>query len=199
MKMDLRWLGHAGFMLKGKKTVYIDPYKSLESEPADIILVTHSHFDHCSPEDIGRLRTKDTVVIAPGDCQIEGKRTLSPGQSINIGDIAITAVPAYNPTKKFHPKANNWVGYVVKMEGTTVYHAGDTDVIPEMADLGPIGYALLPVGGTYTMTAEEAARAVQMIKPKIAIPMHYGSVVGSSADAEKFKRLCKCDVRIGKI
>ena len=107
----------------------------------------------------------------------------------------IETVPAYNPAKQFHPKINEWLGYIVEINGTRIYHAGDTDLIPEMNNI-KADMAFLPVGGTYTMGAEEAAKAANTIKPKIAVPMHYGSIVGSKSDAERFKGLCECDVRI---
>jgi L-ascorbate metabolism protein UlaG (beta-lactamase superfamily) len=196
--MELKWLGHASFMLKGSKIIYIDPFKLAAGVAADIILITHSHFDHCSPDDVKKIIKPGTIVIGPADCALATQHLL-PGASKKLGSVEVTAVPAYNTNKRFHQKSSNWVGYVVRMDGVSVYHAGDTDFIPEMAQLKDIDYALLPIGGTYTMTAEEAAKAADIIKPKVAFPMHYGSIVGSSADAELFKRLCHCTVAIGKI
>ncbi len=193
--MKIEWLGHAGFMIYGKKIVFIDPFKAESSEKADIILVTHPHFDHFSIDDIKKLAKMDTVIIAPAECKdkiVSGKfhfkefKSISPGHSLAIYGISITAVPAYNVNKHFHKKTDNWVGYLVNFEGKLFYHAGDTDFIPEMVSI-KADIALVPVGGTYTMNAREAAQAVAIFKPKIAIPMHYGSVVGSPDDADVFK------------
>jgi L-ascorbate metabolism protein UlaG (beta-lactamase superfamily) len=187
---NITWLGHASFMLKGEKTVYIDPFKIQAGQPADIILITHGHYDHCSAEDVRKITKKDTVIIGPPDCAC-ATRHLSPGEKLSIGPIVIEAVPAYNLKKDFHPKFNHWVGYIVTIGGKRIYHAGDTDFIPEMRDFKDIDIALLPVGGTYTMTAEEAADAANSFKPKIAVPMHYGKIVGSRSDADMFRQLFK--------
>jgi L-ascorbate metabolism protein UlaG (beta-lactamase superfamily) len=147
-----------------------------------------------SPEDINRVRKPDTVVIAPPDCVEklgQGARAIHPGETITVEGVTVEAVPAYNTNKDFHPPANRWVGYVVTVGGMRIYHAGDTDFIPEMRNLRDIDVALLPVGGTYTMTAREAAEAANTIEPGVAVPFHYGSVVGSNSDAEKFQELCQ--------
>ena len=199
MLENITWLGHAGFKLKGEKIVYIDPFKIKDTEPADIIIVTHEHFDHLSPEDIRKIQTGKTIIVTTPDCysKVSGNiKTIRPGQTLNVDGIKIEAVPAYNSNKHFHPKANGWIGVIVTINGKRIYHAGDTDNIPEMANLKSIDVALLPVSGTYVMTAEEAADAANKIMPKVVVPMHYGSIVGTSADAEKFRRLCKCRVEI---
>jgi L-ascorbate metabolism protein UlaG (beta-lactamase superfamily) len=193
---NIRWLGHATFMITGEKTVYIDPYKMTERIPADIILITHSHFDHCSDGDIRRVQRPGTVIIAPAECPIAGKKTLLPGQKLNIDSVSVEAVPAYNTNKSFHPKSSKWVGYIITINGKRIYHAGDTDFIPEMVGMKDIDIALLPIGGTYTMNPEEAAKAAEAINPKIAIPMHYGTIVGNKSDAQRFKELCKCRVEL---
>lgn len=196
---NITWLGHAGFKIKGEKTVYIDPFKIRDSEPADIIIITHEHFDHLSPEDLKNIQTGNTVVVTTPDCysKVSGNvKTISPGRTLIVDGIKIEAVPAYNVNKKFHPKANGWIGVVVNINGKRIYHAGDTDDIPEMSGLKNIDIALLPVSGTYVMTAEEAADAANKIMPKIAVPMHYGAIVGTHVDAEKFKKLCRCKVEI---
>ena len=196
---NIKWLGHAGFKIKGDKTVYIDPFKINDKEPADIIIVTHEHFDHLSPEDIKKIQTGKTVIITTPDCysKVSGNvKTISPGKSIEVDGIKIEAVPAYNTNKHFHPKSNGWIGVIVTVNDKRIYHAGDTDNIPEMANLKNIDIALLPVSGTYVMTADEAADAANRIMPNVAVPMHYGAIVGTRADAEKFKRLCKCKVEI---
>jgi len=199
----LKWYGHASFSVESDKIIYIDPWKIPKSAPkADLILVTHSHFDHLSPGDINLLKKEGTVIICSADSvsQLSGDvRAISPGQELEVQGIKIKAVPAYNASKPFHPRQNKWSGYIVTVEGVSIYHAGDTDFIPEMKDLGKINIALLPVGGKYTMNAEEAAKAANVIKADISIPMHYGAgVVGDEEDAEKFKELCQGEVRILK-
>ena len=197
--IELTRTGHSGFLIENSKKIYIDPYKLKSWEKADLILITHSHYDHCSIEDLKKIVKDGTIVICSGDCcskfnHLDEKidlKVIEPGQEIKIEEIKVKAVPAYNINKKFHDKAEYWNGYIIEIEGKRVYHAGDTDLIPEMQELGKIDVALLPVSGTYTMNAEEAARAAFMIKPKITIPIHYGEVVGSREDAEKFKDICK--------
>jgi len=192
--ININWLGHAGFSIENK--IIIDPYKIIVPVKADIVLITHSHYDHCSLEDIEKVVKDNTVVIAPPDCVSTlskiGKinlKMITPGQVIDIGDIKIQAVPAYNINKEFHPKQNEWVGYLIKIKNKLVYHAGDTDLIPEMNNF-QVDIALLPVGGTYTMNAQEAAEAAKRIKAKYVIPMHYTKgIAGSEEDALKLKEL----------
>ncbi|MEK6820321.1 MAG: MBL fold metallo-hydrolase [Nanoarchaeota archaeon] len=198
--INLEWKGHSGFLINNEKTVYIDPYKlSAGAEKADIILITHGHYDHCSIEDLQRIVKDGTVVVCPADCQSKltklrekiNIKVIEVGGEMEIEGIRIRAVPSYNIRKEFHSRAEYWNGYIVDISGLRIYHAGDTDLIPEMSSMNRIDIALLPVGGTYTMTAEEAAKAAFMIKPKIAIPMHYGDVVGTREDAERFVELCE--------
>lgn len=194
MPENINWLGHASVKITGSKTIYIDPWRLRDTTPADIILVTHSHFDHYSREDIAKITKKGTVIIAPRDCAAQLKaREVKPGDTINIDGVIIKAVPAYNIGKQFHPKNNNWVGYLITMDDRTIYHSGDTDAIPEMEKL-KMDVAFLPIGGTYTMDAREAAEVANKINPGIAIPIHYDS----KKDAQKFKELCKCRVEILK-
>lgn len=192
--IDVQWLGHAGFMLKGKgKIVCIDPFQIHNvREKADILLITHEHYDHCSEEDIAKVMKPETTVVTVKDCvekinQMPCKEihVVSPGDRIKIDNILIQTIPAYNLEKTFHPRSKNWVGFVVDI-GKKVYHSGDSDFIPEMKDLKP-DIALLPVSGTYVMSAKEAVEAACAIRPKVAVPMHYGSIVGSKADAHLFK------------
>lgn len=197
--ITVTWLGHDTMKIKGDKVIYVDPFQLKGGEAADIVLITHEHYDHCSPEDVARIRKKDTVVIGTADVTAKYKgetKTIKAGDSVTVHGITIQAVPAYNTNKKFHPKASGWVGYVVNMNGKRVYHAGDTDRIPEMESLKDIDVALVPVSGTYVMTAEEAAEAVDRMKPKVAVPIHYGSIVGTKADAERFKNLVKAPTRV---
>jgi L-ascorbate metabolism protein UlaG (beta-lactamase superfamily) len=181
MKLSIKWLGHASFLIQvGGKIIYIDPYEGEYKEKADIILVTHSHHDHCDLSKINKVRRDDTVIIAPRECasKIGGNvETLKPEKERAVEGVTIKAVEAYNykrfrsPGNPFHPKGCG-VGYLLKAEGQTIYHAGDTDFIPEMRQLGHVDVALLPSGGTYTMDNLEAAEAAITINPKIAVPMH---------------------------
>lgn len=209
--VQITWLGHDSFIVKDGKTVIIDPFK-LRSSPgkADILLISHEHFDHLSLEDIKKVVGNDTTVVTIaaakkelGSVKVKEVKSVKPGDNVKIGDVSIEVVPAYNlnkfrePGRVFHPKDDGKVGFIIGMKGMRIYHAGDTDVIPEMKGLKP-DVALLPVSGTYVMTADEAAEAARMIQPKLAIPMHYGAIVGSEKDAEKFKQLAPCEVHILK-
>ena len=197
----LTWYKQSGFRfdLPDGKVLYIDPWEVPQSEPkADLILITHAHYDHFDTATINRLRTDKTIIVAPADVAEElgeGALAIAPGEEQEVMGSGIKAVPAYNIDKSFHPKKNNWVGYVIEIDGQKWYHAGDTDLIPEMEDLAP-QTALLPIGGTYTMDAKEAAEAAQKIQAQRAIPMHYGFVVGKPSDAEIFKQLSSVPVEI---
>jgi L-ascorbate metabolism protein UlaG (beta-lactamase superfamily) len=190
----LHWFGHASFRVRYKGTViYIDPWK-LPGEPQDaaLILVSHSHEDHYSPRDIAKARGYRTELLAAGDVvRREGRgQALVPGLTATVGSVRITATAAYNPAKRFHPKERNWLGFLIELGGRHIYYAGDTDWVDEMKNLPPLDVALLPIGGTYTMDAEEAARAVECLQPELALPYHWGDIVGARDDAEKFARLC---------
>ena len=206
--IELKWLGHSGFCMKNSRVIYIDPYNIKEnSAKADIILITHSHYDHCSVADMKKIIKDGTRIVITADCQSKITRfdtpirmeIISPGQERDFGGIKISTLPAYNTDKPFHPKEECWVGYLIKLDGVVIYHAGDTDVIPEMQKL--TGHkqkdkkfvALLPVGGRFTMTFEEAFEAAKLIKPSLAIPMHYGSITGREEDAQEFVELCKTE------
>jgi len=204
--IEIMWLGHSGFLIKNSKVIYIDPYNIKEqSKKADLILITHSHYDHCSVADMKKIIKEGTKIVITADCQSKITRfdvpvkieIVEPWRELSFGSVKISAVPAYNTDKSFHPKEEEWVGYLIKTDGVIIYHAGDTDVIPEMKKLtgykqqGKQVVALLPVGGRFTMTAEEAAEAAKTIKPNFAIPIHYGSVAGSEDDAKEFCELCK--------
>jgi L-ascorbate metabolism protein UlaG (beta-lactamase superfamily) len=205
--VKISWLGHDCFKIKNNKIIYIDPFNIKDEEKADLIFVTHEHYDHCSLKDIKKISTSKTIVVAPESCktQLSGMKTkfIKPGDKIVVDEIEVEAVPAYNinkfraPGEVFHPKEEEKVGYIINFSGVKIYHAGDTDLIQEMKNI-QVDIALLPVSGTYVMTAEEAAEATKIIKAEIAIPMHYGSIVGSEKDAEKFKKLAACKVEILK-
>ena len=191
---NIHWIGHASFRIEdGKTQIYIDPWKLPAGSPkASVVLITHGHSDHYSPEDIARIEQPGTVFVAPADvaAKLKGKHvvTASPGHSYQAGGMTVEAVPAYNRNKAFHPRSNNWLGYIVTLStGVRVYHSGDSDAIPEMQAL-KADVALMPCGGTYTMTAAEMAAAANGFKPQVLIPMHWGDIVGSKADAEAVKQ-----------
>jgi L-ascorbate metabolism protein UlaG (beta-lactamase superfamily) len=196
---NIHWLGHDSFRIDGDVTIYIDPWKlAAGSPPADLILVTHEHSDHFSPEDIDLIRTAQTelVAIATVAAKLSGPvHTVKPGDRLTVRGVAIEVLPAYNLAKKFHPREKGHVGYVLTVGGQRIYHAGDTDAIPEMAGLQP-DIAMIPVSGTYVMDAEEAVEAVKLLQPGLAIPMHYGAIVGSEADALRFQQLSPAPVWI---
>jgi len=202
---NLHWLGHSGFRLEGLKTIYFDPYRLPEdSVKADIILITHEHDDHYSPDDLRLISSKRTVIVTDRAVakKLEGAKlvykdikVLSSGDDIDVYSVKINAVASYNTNKHFHLRNSKKLGFIIMTDGFRIYHAGDTDIIPEMKNY-ECDIALLPVSGIYVMTAEEAARAVLAIKPKLAIPMHYGSVVGSDNDAIKFKDLLRGRVEV---
>lgn len=188
--LNFEWLGHATFRIRNSLTIYTDPF-SLDETPkqADIIFVSHSHYDHCSPEKIREIRGENTIIVASKDCEeeLQGKiKSLTPRESLEVQGVEIKAAPAYNIGKDFHPKENKWLGFIFNLDGNRIYFAGDTDVIPEMEGLN-VDIALLPVGGTYTMNQSEAVEAVKKINPEIVIPMHFGTIRGTRADPEEFK------------
>jgi L-ascorbate metabolism protein UlaG (beta-lactamase superfamily) len=195
----ITWLGHDSFRIKVPEgVIYIDPWKLRRAEPADLILITHEHHDHFSANDVKKLLKPDTtiVTVAAVARQLKGDvRTVKPGDTLTVKGITVEAVPAYNPAKQFHPKAAGHVGFIITAGGRRIYHAGDTDAIPEMASIHA-DVALLPVGGKFTMTASEAAQAANLIKPQVAVPMHWGDIIGTRADAEAFKKACKVPVEI---
>ena len=209
----VEWLGHSGFRVRaGRTTIYIDPYRVAEDAvPADLILVTHGHYDHFSPRDIQAISHPRTWLIAPAAvAEKVGGRVLSiaPGEVIDpefAHGVSIRAVAAYNTSKRgpdgkpFHAREARWVGYDVNIRGERLYHAGDTDVIPEMDQVTGVDMALLPVSGTYVMTAEEAAEAARRIQPRLAVPMHWGEHIGTEEDARRFAELTPVPVAIMEV
>lgn len=192
----IHWLGHDSFRIDAGKTIYIDPYDLPAGAPsADMILITHEHFDHYSKEDVAAITKPETRVVSISSVAKEiGDHVIvvKPGDRIDVDGFRIEAVPAYNVNKKYHPRSAGHVGFILTVDGVRIYHAGDTDLIPEMSSL-TVDIALLPVSGTYVMTAEEAIQAAGCIRPSLAIPMHYGAIVGNSSDAERF--IAGCSVR----
>ncbi len=199
---SLSWLGHASFQIEnkeGKKFYFVDPFdlKKTPNEKADAIFITHAHYDHWSPNDIRKLIKPDTVVVATKGCENLNLPSnvfmlVEPGRILTVSGIRIKTIPAYNTKQErltFHPKENRWVGYVFEIGESRIYHAGDTDFIPDMKNLTDIDVAMLPIGGTYTMDAKEAAQAANTIKAKVTIPMHYRRLLGERAKAaeEEFK------------
>jgi len=200
MGTTLQWLGHASFKICHEDTViYIDPWKLKDSpHDATLVLVSHSHYDHYSPSDIAKISGAETKLIASADVVKKEKNgeMVVHGLTVDLGSVRVSGVAAYNPGKQFHPKANNWVGFVIEVGSKRIYYAGDTDLTGEMKSLKEIDVALLPVGGTYTMDSTEAAEATKHIKPKRAIPYHWGDIVGDRADAEAFAEATECKVQV---
>lgn len=197
---NLQWLGHDAFLLRaGGKVIYFDPFKLEKGlPPADIICISHEHYDHCSPEDVRAIQQPSTLIFteAMATAKLEGQITaMVPGERREVAGIIIETVPAYNTNKKFHPRSNGWLGFILTVDGVRIYHAGDTDFIPEMKEIRA-DIALLPVSGTYVMTAEEAAQAALVIGPEIAVPMHYGGIVGSNDDAARFAAALAGKIRV---
>ena len=197
---NLHWLGHDAFLLRaGGKSIYFDPFQLGSGlPPADIICISHAHYDHCSPEDVRTIQQPSTLIVTETEAaaKLTGKiMTLAPGERREAEGIIIETVPAYNTNKQFHPQGNSWLGFILTVDGVRVYHAGDTDYIPEMKNIRA-DIALLPVSGTYVMTAEEAAQAAITIGPKIAVPMHYAAIVGTNDDAKRFAAALAGKVRV---
>jgi len=208
-KIGITWTGHAGFkILHGNKKMYIDPYKLSNKYEnivdADIVLITHNHFDHLSIEDLKNIINERTVIVSAQEClsQLKSLKVkdligMDPRNNEKLDDLVVEAVPAYNVNKDFHPKADKKIGFIIKFGNDRIYHTGDSDIIPEMKDTNST-IVLIPVSGTYVMTAEEASKAVnELINPKIAIPMHYGTIVGNKEDAIRFSELVTvCETKI---
>ena len=203
MLENIEVLLHSSIRINKGKVIYIDPYNINKNyNDADLIFITHSHFDHYSPEDIEKIKKEDTVIIAPQDLssriQNEGFAQeniiiVSPNKTYETKGIKFETVPAYNVGKQFHPKSNEWVGYILELDGIRYYIAGDTDANEDNKKV-KCDVAFVPIGGTYTMTAIEAAEFINEIKPKLAVPIHYGLIVGTDADASKFVSLLNSNI-----
>jgi L-ascorbate metabolism protein UlaG (beta-lactamase superfamily) len=206
----LEWLGHSGFRIRaGRSVVYIDPYRVPEDAPkADLILISHGHYDHFSPQDVELLSTDTTWLVGPAAVaeRVSGRvHSIAPGELLEeelVRGVGVAAVAAYNTSKRdaeghlFHPREAGCVGYDVNIRGERIYHSGDTDVIPEMDNVTGVDVALLPVSGVYVMTADEAAEAARRIQPRVAVPMHWGEHIGTEADARTFAERAPVEVRI---
>ena len=198
MLEDIEVLYHSCIRMNKEKMIYIDPYHIGKNyNDADMIFITHDHYDHYSEEDIDKVRKNNTIFIVPENLlnklikkgiNDENIITLDPGDAKNIDGIKVEAIHSYNIDKPFHPKENNWLGYVIEIDGVRYYIAGDTDITEENKNI-KCDVAFVPVGGTYTMNFSEAAQLINIIKPKIAVPIHYGSVVGTKQDATDFIKL----------
>jgi len=203
--VEVERLLHSAFRIRGGGvTIYIDPFQ-VPGAPrdGDIVVCTHDHFDHCSPDDVLKVAAPGAVVVASRNCRSKvaglGLEAilLSPGEKAEVKGVEIEAVPAYNVGKRFHPRGYGGIGVLLRVGGVTIYHAGDTDYIPEMESLrGRVDVALLPVSGVYVMGPEEAARAALAIMPRVAVPMHYGAIVGDRSHAERFAKLLEGRVRV---
>ena len=192
------WLGHDSFRIDASKTIYLDPYQVSSGPKVDLIMITHDHFDHCSPDDVAKIQQPGTVIVTEKDSakKLTGDlRVIKPGESLVVDEVKVEAVPSYNTDKELHPKKNAWLGFIIEIQGVRVLHAGDTDFIPEMNGFN-VDIALLPVSGTYVMTADQAVKAALAISPKLAIPMHYGTIVGSDQDAINFKKALEGKIEV---
>ncbi len=192
MLENVDWLGHASFRIMADLIVYVDPWKINDDILADVIFITHDHYDHCSPVDIQKISKEDTIIIAPADSAEKLKllglnvMIIEPQEKYEVKGIPFKTIRAYNKHKDYHPKKNDWVGYVIDILGENLYFAGDTDYIHEMRNLGEISIAFLPITGEYTMDVDEAVKATLDIHPKYVVPMHYGDFIGGLDEAKDF-------------
>ncbi len=204
MLKGIEVLCHSSIRIEKGKTIYFDPFKINKNyKDAGIIFITHDHYDHYSEEDIDKVIKEDTIIIVPEGLKAKllGKGikkeniiTVKPEEKKEIKGIKFETIPAYNINKAFHPKENGWVGYIIEIDGISYYIAGDTDITKENKNV-KCDIAFVPVGGTYTMDYKEAASLINEIKPKIAIPIHYGSIVGTKEDGIKFSKLVNHEIK----
>ena len=203
MLKGIEVLCHSSIRFNKDIIIYFDPFKIEKNyNDADIIFITHDHYDHYSEEDVAKVVKKDTVIVAPEDLltkllkkgfEKENIITVKPNENHAVKGLEFQTIPAYNIDKQFHPKINNWVGYLVEIKGITYYIAGDTDITEENKKV-KCDVAFVPVGGTYTMDYKEAAELINVIKPKVAVPIHYGSIVGTKEDAINFSKLIHSEI-----
>ena len=204
MLNNIEVLYHSSIRINKEKTIYIDPFKiDRNYNDADIIFITHDHYDHYSEEDIDKVINENAVIVIPEELLTKVLKkginknaiiTVEPNQKYMVQGIKFETVPAYNTNKTFHPKENGWVGYVIEINGIKYYIAGDTDITEENKKV-KCDVAFVPVGGTYTMDFKEAAQLVNEIQPKVAVPIHCGSVVGTKQDAEEFIKLLHTNIK----
>lgn len=195
---------HSSIKFVGDEIFYFDSFKiKEESHDADVIFCTHTHFDHFSEKDIEKVKKEDTKIVVPKDGEAKAKKigfkeenivVVKPNEEYIIEKTEVKTVPAYNENKHFHPKENEWVGYIIILNGTKYYIAGDTDITEENR-LVRCDVAFLPIGGTYTMTATEAASLANEIKPQVVVPIHYGDIVGSKEDVNEFKNILNSNIK----
>lgn len=205
MLENIEVLCHSSIRFSKKKIIYFDPFKIEKNyNDADVIFITHDHYDHYSEEDIDKVVKGDTIIVVPEDLKTKLLKkglkekniiTVRPNENYTVKNIEFKTIPAYNVNKQFHPKENAWVGYLLEIEGVTYYIAGDTDITEENKKV-KCDVAFVPVGGTYTMDYKEAAELINEIKPKVAVPTHYGSIVGSKDDGAKFAKLVDKDIEV---
>lgn len=205
MLENIEVLCHSSIRFSKKKIIYFDPFKIEKNyNDADVIFITHDHYDHYSEEDIDKVVKGDTIIVVPEDLKTKLLKkglkekniiTVRPNENYTVKNIEFKTIPAYNVNKQFHPKENAWVGYLLEIEGVTYYIAGDTDITEENKKV-KCDVAFVPVGGTYTMDYKEAAELTNEIKPKVAVPTHYGSIVGSKKDGIKFSKLVNPEIEV---
>lgn len=205
MLENIEVLCHSSIRFSKKKIIYFDPFKIEKNyNDADVIFITHDHYDHYSEEDIDKVVKGDTIIVVPEDLKTKLLKkglkekniiTVRPNENYTVKNIEFKTIPAYNVNKQFHPKENAWVGYLLEIEGVTYYIAGDTDITEENKKV-KCDVAFVPVGGTYTMDYKEAAELINEIKPKVAVPTHYGSIVGSKKDGIKFSKLVNPEIEV---
>lgn len=204
MLENIKVLCHSSIRINKEKVIYIDPFKINKNyNDADIIFITHDHYDHYSEEDIDKVIKEDTTIVISKDLLKKllkkgiNKNAIivaEPNKEYETQGINFNTIPAYNINKKFHPKENNWLGYIITINNVKYYVAGDTDITDENRKV-KCDVAFVPVGGTYTMDFKEAARLINEIKPKIAVPIHYGSIVGTEQDARNFINLLNSEIK----
>ena len=205
MLESIEVLCHSWIKFNKGEVIYFDPFKIEKNyNDADVIFITHDHYDHYSEEDIDKVVKEGTIIVAPEDLltkllkkgfERDNMVLVTPNQKYTVKGIEFQTIPAYNVNKQFHPKANEWVGYVLKIEGVTYYIAGDTDITEENKKV-KCDIAFVPVGGTFTMDYKEAAELINEIKPKIAVPTHYGSIVGEKSDGVSFSKLVSPEIEV---